>query len=108
MAAVLLDVPVTDWVCLGCGFTDQTRQAGYHTRMHPCSEAGGMTVPMVLAGTKGKLVMHQREDYVGTEDVQKADDGTVYMSAEIVRDDGTDLAVYAATAHADGYAGGTA
>lgn len=98
---VLLEPPVTGWHCPGCGHTDRTRQTAPHTRMHACPKAGGMTVPMVVAGVKAKLVMHRREDYVGAEDVQVADDGTVYMSAEIVRDDGTDLAVYAPTAYAD-------
>ena len=101
---VLLEPPVTDWKCLGCGHTDRTREAAVHTRMHACPLAGGMTVPMVVAGTKGKLVLHEREDYVGTEDVQTADDGRVFMSAEIVRDEGNDLAVYAATAHLRGEA----
>lgn len=105
MRGVLLEPPVTRWECVACKATDTTRQAGHHTRMHSCAHAGGMTVPMVVAGTKGKLVMHEREDYVGGEDVQAADDGTVYMSAEIVRDEGTDLAVYASTAYADGYGG---
>lgn len=89
----------TRWECLGCGFLDATFETRPHSRMHACSKAGGMTVPMVEAGTKGKLVLHEREDYVGDEDVQHADDGAVYMSAEVVRDEGTDLAVYAPTAH---------
>lgn len=99
---VLLEPPVIDWVCLGCGRTDRTREVQVHTRMHPCPMAGGMTVPMVEAGTAGKLVMREREDYVGVDDVQAGEDGKVYMSAEIVRDDGTDLAVYAPTAYAHG------
>jgi hypothetical protein len=102
LSATLLQPPVTDWVCPGCGHTDRTRQAQAHTRMHACPKAGGMTVPLVVAGTRAKLVLHERDDYVGTEDVQVADDGKVYMSAEIVRDDGNDIAVYAPTAYGEG------
>ena len=105
-SAALLEPPVTDWVCPGCGHTDRTRQARAHTRMHACPKAGGMTVPLAVAGVAAKLVMHEREDYVGDEDVPVAADGRVYMSAEIIRDEGTDLAVYAPTAYADGYPGG--
>lgn len=104
MLGTLLEPPVVDWECLGCGHVDRTREAAVHTRMHPCRVAGGMTVPMVVAGTRGKLVLHERDDYVGTEDVQVSGDGKVYMSAEIVRDEGNDLAVYAPTAHAEGRA----
>lgn len=102
----LLEPPVTDWRCPACGHTDRTRQVAAHTRMHACPKAGGMTVPMVTAGTRAKLVMHEREDYVGGEDVQVADDGQVYMSARVVTDETEHLAVYAPTAYADSYVGG--
>lgn len=104
--APVLQPPVTEWWCVACKATDTTRQVGPHTRMHACPKAGGMTVPMVQAGTPGKLIMHEREDYVGGEDVQHADDGRVFMAARVVGDDGEHLAVYAPTAYADGYAGG--
>jgi hypothetical protein len=103
LTGALLQPPVTDWSCPGCGHTDRTREPRTHTRMHACSKAGGMTVPMVVAGTKAKLVLHERDDYVGNEDVQVADDGRVYMSARVVTDDGEHLAVYAPTAYGEGF-----
>lgn len=103
---LLLEPPVTDWWCPTCKAADRTRRAVAHTRMHVCSAAGGMTVPMVTAGIRGKLVMHEREDYVGNEDVQRADDGRVFMSARVITDETEHLAVYAPTAYADGALGG--
>lgn len=104
MAAILIQPPARRWECLRCPTTDVTHEVEPHTRMHNCAALGGFTTPMVPAGTKGKLVLHVREDYVGGEDVRYDSDGRPIMSAEVVRDDGNDVAVYAPTAYADGYA----
>jgi hypothetical protein len=45
--------------------------------------------------------VHERQDYVGTEDVPYVD-GRPVSSVEIVRNDGNDVAVYAPTAYAHG------
>lgn len=108
LTAPILTPPPTDWVCVACGLTDRTTQLGAHTRMHSCSTAGGMTVPMVAAGTRGKLVMHEREDYLNGEDVQRDADGHVFMAARVVTDEQEHVAVYAPTAYANGYAGSKA
>jgi hypothetical protein len=99
----LLRPPVTDWECPGCGHTERTLEPRTHTRMHPCPKAGGMTVPMVVAGAAAKLVLHERDDYVGTEDVQVADDGRVFMAARVVTDNTEHLVVYAPTAYGEGF-----
>lgn len=88
------------WECPNCIATDVTREQRPHTRFHIC-RANGMLTPMVPAGTRCKVELVEREDYVGRERVRVAPDGKVYMSAVVVRDDGMDCAVYAPTARAD-------
>jgi hypothetical protein len=62
----------------------------------------GLTAPMVLAGTKAKVEIHEREDYIGSDKVQ-LHEGRPVMSVVTTRDDGQDVAVFApvATARAD-------
>ena len=86
------------WECRLCGGTDQTTEAQPHTRFHACPAMGGLTTPMVPAGQKCDVRVHEREDYVGGEDVQYAN-GRPITAIETVRDDGNDVAVYAPTAH---------
>lgn len=99
--AALLKPPEQHWECPNCDFTDVTREPEPHTRFHPCAKLAGLTAPMVPAGTKCKVVPHEREDYIAGEDVRLVE-GRPVMSVEVVRDDGTDLAVYAATATTGG------
>lgn len=89
--------PEQRWECPNCDFTDVTHEAEPHSRFHPCAGLGGLTAPMVPADTKCKVVAHEREDYIAGDAVQLVE-GRPVMSVEVVRDDGTDLAVYAATA----------
>jgi hypothetical protein len=104
--AALLSPPVRRWACVACPATDTTAEVEPHTRMHACPAAGGMSVPMVPAGTRGRLQINMREDYVGREDVQRDADGRVVMSVNVIRDDGMDCAVYAPTATSRGEAVG--
>ena len=99
MTAVHLDLE-RRWECPNCVLQDVTREAGVHSRMHSCAGLQGMTVPMVPAGTKAKTELVEREDFTNGDLVQTAPDGRVYMSAKVTRDDGEDVAVYAATATA--------
>lgn len=100
----LLEVPVTRWECPRCNFRDVTREAKPHTRFHSCSGMGGFTAPMVREGERVRLVVNEREDYVGTEDVQLAD-GRPVMNISTERPDGSnDLAVYLPTAYGSGRA----
>lgn len=85
------------WCCPACPATDVTRESAPHTRMHPCAGMGGLTVPMVPAGTRAEHRVNERQDYVGAERVQYAD-GRPLMSISTVRDDGEDVTVFAPTA----------
>lgn len=92
-------LPVARWECHHCTFTDVTREARPHSRMHACSGLGGLTAPMVREGERVKVEIREREDYIGGEDVQRDGDGRPVMSIVTTRDNGTDVAVYAPTAH---------
>lgn len=100
MGVPVLVVPESHWECSACDLTDVTRQFGPHSRMHACRGCRGMTVPMVPAGTKSKVELREREDYVGSEMVQVDGDGRPVMSAVTTRDDGQDCTVYAPCATA--------
>lgn len=63
--------------------------------LHDCRALRGLAVPMVPEGTRAHAVAVAREDYVGTDVVQRDGDGNVVMAVEVVRDDGTDRAVFA-------------
>jgi hypothetical protein len=56
---------------------------------------------MVPAGTKVKVTVREREDYVMGEDVQTDSDGRPVMSVTVEREDGSnDTTVYAPRASA--------
>lgn len=92
-------VQPTVWVCDRCSIRDVTREASPHTRFHPCAGMGGLTMPLTREGDLVKIMVNEREDYIGDEDVQYAN-GRPVMSVTTTRDDGEDVAVYAPTAHA--------
>jgi hypothetical protein len=98
---VLLDLPVHRWECPACLLQDETREARPHTRMHACAGLGGLTVPMVPAGTSAVHRLVEREDYIGRESVQ-LHEGRPVMSVTTTRDDGEDCTVFAPTATAHG------
>ena len=92
--------PEHRWECPNCTFTDVTREALPHSRMHACRGLKGLTAPMVPAGTRAKVEAQVREDYVGSELVQTDGDGRPVMSVVTTRDDGQDCSVFAPTATA--------
>lgn len=97
----ILELPIRDWYCPACGQTDQTREAQPHTRFHTCPKLRFLSAPMLPVGTAAKIELHEREDYIGTEMVQfDPEQGRPIMNMETIRDEGTDLMVYAPTAHA--------
>ncbi len=98
---VLLQVPATHWVCLSCDREDVTRVAGPHQRMHDCPALAGLSVPFVVAGTRGEHRVREREDYIGAELVQLDGRGRPVMSVRTIREDGEDCTVYAPTARAE-------
>lgn len=99
MNVPLLSPPEQRWECPHprCDVTDVTREARPHTRMHQCAGLGGITVPLVPAGTRAEFRVHEREDYVGDERVQ-LHGGRPLMNVTTVRDDGQDVTVFAPTA----------
>lgn len=102
-----MEVPIigsaTDWWCPKCKASDQTNEPKPHLRMHVCPKLGGITAPMIHAGTKAKIVRHDREDYVGQELVQRDPQGRPLMSVTVERPDGSnDTIVYAPMARGKG------
>lgn len=100
MSAVILKPPEQHWVCPNCDLTAVTHMARPHTEFHNCRGLLAMSVPMVLDGTKAKVELVERGDYVGTDIVQLDPNGKPWMAAVTTRDDGQDNTVYAA--HASG------
>lgn len=95
-------VPETRWVCPNCTLTAVTQQAEPHTRFHACTGMKGIAAPMVPVGVTCKVEAHEREDYVGDDDVQTDGDGRPIMSVVTTRDDGTDCVVFPPTVRAEG------
>lgn len=100
----VLIAPIVDWYCPNCGLTDQTRgEARPHSRFHRCPKLRGLEVPMLEAGMKAKVELHEWDDYVGKERVQRDPEmNRPVRSVVTTRDDGQDVAVYAPTATMDG------
>jgi hypothetical protein len=93
---------VRDWYCPACGLTDQTREPRPHTQYHVCPKSRMLSIAMLPAGVRARIVVHEREDYVGNEQVRLAE-GRPVMSVETQRPDGSnDVAVFAPTATARG------
>lgn len=92
-----------DWHCPECGKTDRTKPlpAG-SSRMHVCPRLRYLSTPMVRQGDKARLVLREREDYVGKEAVQlDPERKRPVMSLNTEHADGrTDSIVYAPTARA--------
>lgn len=85
------------WTCPRCLTEDVTNRSEPHTQMHNCPGLGGLTAPMVPAGTKAKHEAREREDYINGDDVP-LHEGRPVMSIVTTRDDGEDCTVYAPTA----------
>ena len=97
----LLLRPVHRWYCGHCPQTDVTHDAAPHSRMHTCPGLRGLTAPFIAVGTKAKVEIHEREDYIGAEVVQLDPElGRPVMSITTTRDDGTDAIVFAPMATA--------
>ena len=102
MSAVLL-TPARRWYCPNCLREDVTHEARPHSRFHVCPKLRGLTAPMLPAGTKAKVQAVERQDYVGTDQVQlDPERGRPVMAVVTTRDNGQDVAVFAPTATARG------
>jgi len=94
--AVPLLAVVHDWYCPNCGLTDQTREALPHSRYHTCPKLRFLSAPMLPVGTKAKVELNERADYVNGDNVQLDPElGRPVMSIVTTRDNGTDALVFA-------------
>jgi hypothetical protein len=90
---------VNRWYCPNCHKEDVTHEPRPHSRFHVCPKLRGLTAPMVQQGTKAKIELKEREDYVNGEKVQvDPERRRPVMSVVTTRDDGQDVAVFAPTA----------
>ncbi len=86
------------WHCLGKGCDSAAVTVDAKTPMHPCRAVGGLMVPLVPEGTRGKIEAVERGDWVGRELVQTDADGRPVMAVVTTREDGQDCTVYPPTA----------
>lgn len=94
MTVPVLAPPVRHWYCPNCRAEGVTRQHGPHVRYHTCPKLRMLSAPMVPLGTDAKVELREREDYVGTERVQRDPElGRPVMSIVTTRPDGSNDAV---------------
>jgi len=98
-----------DWYCPACRKTDRTPAQNYvhgerASRFHTCPKLRSLSAPMLPKGTKAKMEVHEREDYIGKGLPQLDGNGRPLMNLETTRDDGTDLMVFAPAATLHGSA----
>lgn len=98
MSVVVLSLPEQKWYCPNCSATDITKEVKPHTRFHACSALAGMTAPFIPLGVGCKVEAVEREDFIGSDDVQVDGNGRPIMAVVTTRDDGTDRIVFAPTA----------
>lgn len=94
---------IVEWHCPNCGKTDQTMEARPHSRFHVCPRLHHLTAPMLQVGVKAKVTAQLRQDYEG-QDAGRLTlaDGKPIQSIITERDNGQDVAVFAAVASASG------
>lgn len=96
---------IASWYCPNCRTEAQLpvpRPGQVH--MHTCPGLRGLTAPMVPAGTRAKVELREREDYVNGEMVQlDPERGRPVMSVVTTREDGEDVVVFAPTATGVGH-----
>ena len=103
--------PEFHWECPACGRQYVTHEMRPHTPLHPCGKHAGLATPYAPVQGKAeglkkhsvRIVINEREDWIGAEDVQYHQ-GRPIMNMVTERADGSnDIRVYAPTAH--GYVG---
>lgn len=94
MNVPILQPPLTHWECERCPAADQTREARAHTRFHACRGLGGAQVPMRVRGMGSRVVLREREDYVGDAHPQYIGGRPVMAAVTEHADGSTDAAVY--------------
>lgn len=107
MNGVLLQRPVTYWMCPSCGRRHQTTELRVHSSLHECPALGGVIAPFIevtgeddpaLKSVRHKVI--EREDYVGEETgVFHDEHGKAVMAVHTERADGShDTHVFAPVA----------
>ena|SRR5690348_3555616 len=91
---------VHQWACPNCDREDVTFEARPHSHFNVCPGLRGLSAPMIPAGTRAKVELREREDYVGDDEVQTDAEGRPVMSVVTTRDDGQDVTVFASVARA--------
>lgn len=94
--------PEQRWSCPNCPAEDVTHLPAdaVASHFHPCAGLGGLTAPMVPAGTRAKVETVERQDYINGDLVTTDLDGRPVMAVEVTREDGNDVAVFAPCATA--------
>ena len=100
MSVPILQPPLTRWECASCNAQDTTREARVHTRFHNCPAVGGALLPMTEAGAGSRVLLREREDYIGTDQVQMIQGRPVMAAVTEYADGRSDAAVFAPTATA--------
>jgi len=97
--AVLLQAPRT-YHCPNC--QEAARTVTAKVPWHRCKGLAGLVAPLIADGQQPtRVVVVDREDYVGAEDVQVDGRGRPVMALDVQRRDGSnDRVVYAPTATA--------
>ena len=91
------------WYCPNCDQKSVTHEPSPHSRFHTCPGLRGLSAPMLPVGTKGKVELREREDYVNGDMVAlDPERNRPVMSIVTTRDNGQDVAVFAPTATAKG------
>jgi hypothetical protein len=101
MSIPILQPPEQRWECSNCDLQQVTRRSDVHTEFHHCAGLAGLWAPMVPAGTRTKVEVNEREDYIG-RDLPQMHQGRPVMNLVVTRDDGQDCIIYAPTAVGDG------
>ena len=90
------------WECPNCAATHATDLAAPHTPFHNCPGLSGILAPYVRAGTRAKVEVVTRDDYVAGEKGLRYDEsGRPVMSVVTTRDDGQDCTVFPGIATAE-------
>lgn len=73
------------------------------TTLHSCAAMSGLDVPMIYEGVRAEARLWERQDYEAGDHgrLRLNEDGKPIMAVEVVRDDGSDVAVFAPLASAD-------
>lgn len=89
-----------EWYCPRC--KEHAVTVDDKVPFHHCAGLRGLFYGLIPVGQSAKVTAMEREDYIGTEDVQFDGEGRPTMSVVTTRDDGQDCVVYAPTAHMKG------